>query len=450
MTGIRFLGTTILDSAVVLIAILVFDSSHVYGQNSVRSAGSTHAGENPFSDTVSPDFPRDPDLADYIEYAEKNNPELRSTYLALTAAEKMTAASGVLPDPQLNFVIDDMGTGISAFQQKIELLQMFPWFGKRTLIYEQARIGADMARQTHVQIQLKIRGEVIQAYSEFYYLSRMIAVNEENLTLLVNLERVIRAGYATGENNQSALARVQVEIGMLEEELQTLADMTETARAKLNTVLGLSSEYPQPFPGDLPDVRISLSMDSLNVLLQKNNPAIESIRLKTLINMNDVKLAEKQFYPDFMVGVGTERLMNKPMNGNRNSVMGMFSVTIPVWRSSYANVLRAAQSGEQSTRQELENEINASVTELKEIMFRYRDAQRKITLYRDSLIPKTRELLSLSQRAYEAGNADFLDIIDSQRTLIDLELGYERALTDRIQAVSQLESMIDVTLISGE
>jgi outer membrane protein TolC len=278
----------------------------------------------------------------------------------------------------------------------------------------------------------------------------MIRVDEENMTLLSYLERVIRARYTAGEDNQSALAKVQVEIGILEEQLQSLKDMSGATRAKLNAVLNLPSDYPQPLPEYLPDAAISLSVDSLTVLIHAHNPVIASIRMKTLMGGNGVELAQKQYYPDFMLGVGTERLMNKPMNGNRNSVMGMFSITLPVWRSSYSHTLKAAQASEQSSKKELESERNNRESELHEVMFRYRDTERKISLYRDSLIPKTRELLAVTQRAYEAGKTDFLDFIDSQRTLIELELNYERALTDRIQAVSQIEIMIDETLISSE
>lgn len=447
---LRILQKISFTPVVIFLVIVSFDTNDSYGQDHATASEHAQIQEHSNLQTDYPEFPRSPGFTDYLDYAERYNPELKSSYEALKAAEEIVAPSGTLPDPQLNYIIDDMGSGVSTFQHKIELSQMFPWFGKRTLMREQAQINAEVARQAYVQISLKIRSDVILAYSEYYYLSKMISITEENMKLLSFLESVIRAKYTAGEENQAAIAKAQVELGMLEEQLQSLNDMTGTARAKLNAVLNLPSNYPLPVPDYLPDIHLSLPADSLTVMLSANNPVIEAMRMKSLIDRKDIELAHKQFYPDFMLGVGTERLMNKPMDGNRNSLMGMFSVTLPVWRSSYSHTIKAAQARAGSTEQELENELNNLESELKEVLYRYRDSERKISLYRDSLIPKTKELLTVSQRSYEAGRTDFLDIIDSQRTLIELELNYERALADRLQSISQAETLINEELIPDE
>jgi len=434
----------------VFMVMVFFLASGSFAQDHAKSSDYSQIQEYGTLQTSYPEFPRSPSFSDYLDYAEWYNPELKSSLQTLNAAKENLTPSGTLPDPQLNYIIDDMGSGVSTFQHKIELSQMFPWFGKRTLIREQAQLNTEVAQQAYVQKRLKIRSSVMLAYSEYYYLSKMIYITEENMKLLSFLESVIRARYTTGEEDQSAIVKAQVELGMLEEQLQSLNDMTETARAKMNAVLNLPSNYQLPAPEYLPDAHLSLSIDSLTVLLSANNPFIEAMRMKSLMDSKDIELAHKQFFPDFMLGVGTERLMNKPMDGNRNSFMGMFSLSLPVWRNSYSHTVKAAQARAGSTEQELKNELNGLVLELKEALYKYHDAERKISLYRDSLIPKTRELLAVSQRSYEAGKTDFLDIIDSQRTLIDLELNYERALADRIQSVSRVETLINEEIISDE
>ena len=69
-------------------------------------------------------------------------------------------------------------------------------------------------------------------------------------------------------------------------------------------------------------------------------------------------------------------------------------------------------------------------------MFKYQDAERKIALYRDALIPKADENLKVIQRSFETGKSDFLSLIDAERVLLEFQLTYERAVADREQGVA--------------
>jgi len=75
-------------------------------------------------------------------------------------------------------------------------------------------------------------------------------------------------------------------------------------------------------------------------------------------------------------------------------------------------------------------------------LFRLRDAERKINLYRDTLVPKANQSLRAVQQAFRTGKASFLDVIDSQRVLLEFELSYERALADHAQRLAELEMLV--------
>ena len=70
--------------------------------------------------------------------------------------------------------------------------------------------------------------------------------------------------------------------------------------------------------------------------------------------------------------------------------------------------------------------------------FDLRDAERKIALFTHTLIPKAEESIEASYTAYESGQAGFLDVLDSERGLLDFELSLSRAQTDRAIATTQL------------
>ena len=89
-----------------------------------------------------------------------------------------------------------------------------------------------------------------------------------------------------------------------------------------------------------------------------------------------------------------------------------------------------------------DNRVNELIAEVKTALYNFRDSGRKVELYRDSLIPKAKQSLNVTQRAFETGKKDFLNLIDAQRTLLELELAHERALTDRSKHFAYIERLV--------
>jgi outer membrane protein TolC len=75
-------------------------------------------------------------------------------------------------------------------------------------------------------------------------------------------------------------------------------------------------------------------------------------------------------------------------------------------------------------------------------VFRYRDAGRKIGLYRDTLVPKVEQSLKVARQAFEAGEAEFLSLIDAERMLLEFELLHEQARTQRARQLALIEKLV--------
>jgi outer membrane protein TolC len=75
-------------------------------------------------------------------------------------------------------------------------------------------------------------------------------------------------------------------------------------------------------------------------------------------------------------------------------------------------------------------------------LYKYRDAQRKIDLYQNTLIPKADEALAVTLEAFQGGTRSSLDLIDAEKTLLEFELAYIRALADQAQRLAELEMLL--------
>ncbi len=129
--------------------------------------------------------------------------------------------------------------------------------------------------------------------------------------------------------------------------------------------------------------------------------------------------------------------------------MVSLSMNIPIWRGKYAAGEREARArylAAVSARIQQENSLTSVV---QRTLFEHRDAQRKIALYRDVLIPKARESIGSTETAFRAGLASFLDLVDAERSLLQFELSFERGLANRAQRLAELEMLVGHTLSHG-
>jgi outer membrane protein TolC len=157
-------------------------------------------------------------------------------------------------------------------------------------------------------------------------------------------------------------------------------------------------------------------------------------------------LAAKNRWPDFTLGmsyVDTGEALNPgPPGSGTDPIMATVSINLPIWRSKYdaeereANLKKAATL---DSKAQAQNDLN---TQLETALFHYRDAGRKINLYRDTLVPKAEQSLSVARQAFEAGEADFLSLIDAERMLLEFELQYERARVERASRLAEIEKLV--------
>jgi outer membrane protein TolC len=96
----------------------------------------------------------------------------------------------------------------------------------------------------------------------------------------------------------------------------------------------------------------------------------------------------------------------------------------------------------------LENRTQTLEADIRQALFRLRDADRKINLYRESLIPKANQSLEVNRQGYEAGNMEFINLIDAERMLLEFELSCERALADHLIARAELGRLTGIDYLS--
>lgn len=386
------------------------------------------------------DLPENPALSDYLALAAGNNPALAAAEAKWKAALERVPQARSLDDPRLSY-----RAAISKDMRVHEVVaeQMFPWFGKLDLRAAVAQQEAEAARRQYEAQALKVAYQVKNAYYEYYYLARAIDLARQNRDLVKGLGDIALARYKAGRGGYQDVTRAQVELGKLDDQVRTLEDSRGAAAARLNAAMNRPAGAPLPWPQAVPDAEVEVASDD-QVLewLAAASPELQALDHDVARERTSIELAKRDFWPDVGLGVGYMNNREVMEGSEDHMVVGMVSVTLPIWREKYAAGVREAERRHDAALKMRADRANMLGADVKMALYQMRDARRKMVLYRDTLIPKARESLQATEAAFQAGQANFVDLVDGERTLLEFQLTFERMLADHAQRAAELEMLV--------
>jgi len=386
------------------------------------------------------DLPENPSLEDYLALARARNPGLAAAEARWKALQERIVQAKTLDDPRISY---RAGLGEGMRQHEVVIEQMLPWFGKLELRGEVARQEAEAARRLHDAQALKVAYQVKNAYFEYYYLARAMDLMGQNRDLVRSLGDIALARYKSAAGGYQDVVRAQVELGKLEDQVRTLEDSRGAAAARLNAVLSRPARAPVPWPKEIADDPVgAVSDEQVLAWLAEASPELQAMDRDVASRRAGIDLAKKDYYPDFGLGVGYMNQVQQMTRADDHMVVGMVTLTLPIWREKYAAGVREAEFRHDAALKTKANRANMLAADATMALYQIRDAQRKTVLYRDTLIPKAVESLGAMEAAFRTGTANFVDLVDARRTLLEFQLILERMRADHAQRAAEVEMLV--------
>jgi len=201
-----------------------------------------------------------------------------------------------------------------------------------------------------------------------------------------------------------------------------------------------------PWPTSLDDAQVSVTDEELLVWLEHTNPEVLALDYEAARQKHKIELARKEYFPDITVGLSYIDTAHStggrhPSDDGKDPIVGMVSVNLPIWWNKLQAGVREARHRHTAAVRQKAQTIHSLSATLKLTAYRFRDAHRKIGLYRDTLLPKATESLKATSTAFRSGKASFTDLIDAERVLLEFQLAYERALVNKAQRLAELEML---------
>jgi outer membrane protein TolC len=381
-----------------------------------------------------------------------HNPGLEAAFNRWKAALERVTQVKSLPDPRLNYAyyIEEVETRVGPQRQKFGISQTFPWFGKLKLNGNAAFEAANAEQEQYEKAKLHLFYRVKSAYYEYYYLGQAVAITKEHIKLLANLESVARTRFKTGQASHAAVIHAQVELGKLDDRLRTLESLREPIVAKLNAALNRPTDASLPWPQEIPyDHTAFTDQEALEWLAQRN-PDLKRLDFLAEKEQFAVQLTRKNYYPDITIGLDyvdtEEALMPYTPDSGKDPLIAKASINVPIWYGKYRAAEKEARLRHASVKEQRVDTENQLEVDLKLALYHFRDAERKIDLYRDTLVPMADESMKVAQLGFQAGKVSFISLIDAERLLLEFQLAYERALADRVNRLAEIETLVNKDL----
>lgn len=353
-----------------------------------------------------------------------------------------------MPDPRVNvgFFLQEVETRTGPQQARVGISQTFPWPGRLQHREDAASKAAAAAWRRFDSARLSVMERVVSVLHDLAYLDGTIAINAETLGLLRSFEEVLRARYRVGAGSHPELIRVQVELGQLEDRLAQLRAMRPTYVAELNAALNRPSEEAIPTLTGLPGRVATVDANQLVELARDSNPTLQALDEQAEEQRLLAEVARKEGLPDLTVALDyifTGEAMNSSLPGSGDDpIMVSVGINVPLWRDKYGAGVREAQARRRAVLGERAAQANQIAAAIHRVWFEHTDADRRVRLYERTLIPKAEESLRASLASFRAAETSFLELLDTERTLLEFAIAAERARADRGKALARLNTLV--------
>ena len=386
-------------------------------------------------------------LQDLIREAVNHSPEIQAAQAGVNAAQHKIPQVQALPDPQVGFGYQNEGYnkytwGDSNFAYwMFSASQMVPFWGKRELKGEMATRDAEALKAASKGVLLKTITRVKELYFDLLLAYKNKGQIRDKTDLFARVEEAALARYTSGMAPQQEALMAQTEKYMLLEKEEMQNQKIQAAEGMLNTVLGREVNSPLGRPQIPAYHPYTFQLEDLLQSAKENSPEIKAKEKMVKGAEAKVRMAEKEYYPDFTLGANLYK--------TGGSYQDMWSVTtqisIPLFyeKKQRQGVLEAKAVLSQA-KQELLASQNMLASSLRDNYSMIKSAEKLMELYKEGLIPKTVQDFQLALAGYTVGKVEAITVINRLKALLDFELLYWTQFTERQKAMARMEALAGI------
>ena len=406
-------------------------------------------------------------IDELVQRALQTNPQPAIARANLEAARKRAGALKSLPNPVLQIVAGFAGNE-EARDEEVLLSQPIDLFGQRRAKRKVLEAEAKRAAAENQLVTRALVVEVKNAAAQLFAAQEAQKLSAEQMQVAQAFSDAAARRAELGDVPQVQAQRAGLELLRVQNEATNASANRLARQAVLNQLIGQAPQTP---------LTVALPLDpALLGLLRTGGEAVTDSPVATpqangsIFTQRGDLLAAQTSRPDIVSAraaleskqaqvaeIGRQRLPQFELQARRSASFGREGsyaaravVTMPLLDfGAIRREKQAAQSEVQAQQAQIRLLESQATLQLEQALVSLDQRQATVERYRSGIVPQTLDLLRKTQIGFAQGASSYLEVLEAQRTLRQVQAEYLEALVGVRTAQAALEGAVGTSLVEG-
>lgn len=372
-------------------------------------------------------------LQEFLSLADKNNPTITQANALVRRASEQAKQAGLYPNPSAGYQGEQIrGGNYGGGEQGAYVQQTIVLGGKLALrrdIYHQQK----QSDQVGVEEQTyRVHNDVTQAFYTALTSQAVVVVRQHLVGLALDAVETVHELANVGQADSPDILQAEVEAEQAKIEFVTAQREFIRNFRILSAYAGKQQLLVAPLAGSL-DSPPELDTEAQIAAMVDSGPSIKRAQQEVAIGEARLREAKRESIPDLQMRAGEqynfEHITQNPAKATGPQSFASVGINLPLWNRNQGNVGAAQAEVERARQEVLRTQLSLRQT-AEPIAQTYLTAKFTAERYRTELIPRAQRAYQLYLGKYQSMAMAYPQVLVSQRTLFQLQIGYLTALHD--------------------
>ncbi len=369
-------------------------------------------------------------LADFEALADANNPTLKQANTLVRRSQEQARQAGLYPNPTVGYQGEEIrGGSFGGGEQGAFVQQSIVLGGKlglRRNVFEQQKKSDQIGIQEQIY---RVHSDIQQAFYNALTGQATVQLRQRLLGIALDAVETVHQLANVGQADAPDILQTEVEAEQAKVDYVTAQRQYLQAFHVLATFAGRGDLPVGPLQGALettPDLNAEQMVDSIVA----DSPTVKRAQQEAAVAQARLRSAKREPVPDLQLRAG-ESYSFEQLETSHKAVGPMSfasaGINIPLWNRNQGNVEAAKAEIERANQEVLREQLSLR-QQAAPLAQSYGSAKFEAERYKTQLIPRAARAYELYLKKYQNMAQAYPQVLVSQRTYFQLQVGYIMAL----------------------
>lgn len=366
------------------------------------------------------------------------SPKLRIADSEINEMIGETIQSSVYPNPIASYSVENVfgnkhWKGWESADSRYEIAQLIELGGKRGYRQQTAKLQYYASQANYEAVKLALLNRLLKLFTTVVAAQESLQIAFEQTKIAEEVYKTVSTKVDAGK--VSLIQQNKADIALASAQISLENAKTDFANSKQSLSILWGCPCPDFDQVCFPFYELEMPLPLEHCISDlRENPELMRSQMEYLAAHQIVHYAKSEAIPDVTVVLGYKTLQD---THNRGFILGA-SIPIPIFDRNQGNIERARSAANKSYEEYLDLELaleNKLSVSYKDLLRAYQEAE----LIRTTVLKKATQSFELAKEGFREGKFEYLDMLDSQRTLFDIMEQYIQALLDYHHSKADIE-----------